>query len=169
MDIETKECKTCGVCKPLSAFTKGKRRSGSMYYRPHCAACKYLTEGRVADKEYMRSYYYENKMDYKYKAYRHKDKKIFQCETIEQYAAIAIMMLPCYYCDSTYDIGLDRKDSSKGHTLENVVSCCEKCNFILGDLPYEAKLALKDGLKYIKNKEILNTWTIPTKRAVKTL
>lgn len=46
----------------------------------------------------------------------------------------------CYYCN-TYDeskvIGLDRVDSSKHYTLENVVPCCGTCNMMKGNLSKE--------------------------------
>jgi hypothetical protein len=46
----------------------------------------------------------------------------------------------CYYCN-TYDeskvIGLDRVDSSKHYTLENVVPCCAVCNMMKGNLTKE--------------------------------
>ena len=36
---------------------------------------------------------------------------------------------PCYYCGSKMEtIGIDRVDNSKGYLIDNVVSCCEKCN-----------------------------------------
>lgn len=36
---------------------------------------------------------------------------------------------PCYYCGGEINtIGLDRIDSSKNYTLNNIVPCCEKCN-----------------------------------------
>lgn len=33
--------------------------------------------------------------------------------------------------------GIDRKDNSKGYTVDNCVSCCEFCNFTKSDTPYE--------------------------------
>lgn len=164
----SKICITCGVEKPLDDFPAGKRRSGSLYYRPHCYSCKYGKEksnGRVTDKEYLRSYYYKNKLEFKYKAYRHNDKVKFRdCTTIEKYASIELMTLPCSYCGLEHAHGLDRLDNSKGHSKDNVVPCCEKCNYLLGDLPVEAKNLLKKGLTEIREKGLLEKWTIPTKR-----
>lgn len=42
----------------------------------------------------------------------------------------------CTYCDGTLDptgIGLDRKDSSRGYTADNVTPCCGMCNRIKSD------------------------------------
>jgi len=52
---------------------------------------------------------------------------------------------PCTYCGSDIKtIGLDRKDSSKGYTIENVTPCCSRCN--------EMKMAntLSDWLSHMK-------------------
>jgi hypothetical protein len=128
--------------------------------------CKYGKEvlaGRQQDKEYFRSYYYKNKLDFKYKAYAHRDTK-FGFVTVEKYKAIGLMMQPCFYCGETHAKGLDRKDSNLGHSEDNVVPCCEKCNIILGDIPFSAKELLIDGLTKIKTQGFLDSWTIPTKR-----
>lgn len=38
---------------------------------------------------------------------------------------------PCYYCgQKVATIGLDRVDNDLGYTIENVVPCCSKCNFM---------------------------------------
>lgn len=45
---------------------------------------------------------------------------------------------PCYYCgDLISTIGLDRIDSSKGYTLQNIVPCCSQCNTIKLDYSQE--------------------------------
>lgn len=48
---------------------------------------------------------------------------------------------PCYYCGEFNGVfqgiafsGVDRIDSSKGYTKDNVVPCCGKCNRMKGDL-----------------------------------
>ena len=42
---------------------------------------------------------------------------------------------PCTYCGTDIEtIGLDRMDSSKGYTMENVTPCCFGCNARKGDM-----------------------------------
>lgn len=99
----------------------------------------------------------------KYKAYKTADKKS-QRDTLSWEEAIPLFKGDCFYCGSNVAIGIDRKDSSQGHTKDNSVSCCEKCNIILGDLPFEAKLILKTSLEQIQKQKLLDSWVIPTKR-----
>lgn len=45
----------------------------------------------------------------------------------------AYLKEPCKYCDGPLNstgVGLDRKDSSKGYVVGNVVACCLACNRI---------------------------------------
>lgn len=61
-----------------------------------------------------------------------------------------ITKMNCHYCgqepgqiikqryrtgDYIYN-GIDRIDSSKGYTLDNVVPCCKDCNYAKGDMSY---------------------------------
>lgn len=39
----------------------------------------------------------------------------------------------CFYCSSTDNLGLDRIDNSKGHTKDNTVVCCYRCNRLRSD------------------------------------
>jgi len=58
--------------------------------------------------------------------------------TLEEYKTV--VSNPCYYCGnvlyppSVIGSGLDRINSSKGYTFDNVVSCCTLCNRIKSDL-----------------------------------
>jgi len=40
----------------------------------------------------------------------------------------------CTYCGTQGDLGIDRIDSSKAYTIDNVVPCCSMCNIIKGPL-----------------------------------
>lgn len=41
---------------------------------------------------------------------------------------------PCIYCGgSIVTVGLDRVDSTKGYSLDNIVSCCSHCNWSKGN------------------------------------
>jgi hypothetical protein len=72
---------------------------------------------------------------------------------VEEYAAL--ISLPCHYCGGIFGtvqvgIGLDRKDSSKGYSNDNVLSCCGTCNMIKGDTftVEETLVAVKAILNY---------------------
>ena len=50
---------------------------------------------------------------------------------------IEYVQMPCYYCGIIQEKGfngLDRLDSSAHYTVENCVSCCERCNWMKGSL-----------------------------------
>jgi len=71
----------------------------------------------------------------------------------------------CHYCDSPLEwsphqttlgvksankVNLDRKDNSKGYSLDNCVPCCQMCNFLRQDkLTYEEFCCLKEGLRKV--------------------
>lgn len=68
----------------------------------------------------------------------------------------------CSYCDSDLNwtatnlkkhgasYNLDRKDNTKGYTVENCVPCCRDCNFFRQDkFTHEEFLLLRPGLKKI--------------------
>jgi len=89
-------------------------------------------------------------------------RRIWQCSykdgDIDFDKFFSLSQLPCEYCGAlpanthnagmskpyvsieqlqqgtfTYN-GLDRIDSAKGHTLDNVVPCCARCNWMKGDM-----------------------------------
>jgi len=41
---------------------------------------------------------------------------------------LSIWGKPCYYCGEKREIGLDRIDSNKGYSFDNVLPCCPTCN-----------------------------------------
>jgi len=76
--------------------------------------------------------------------------------TLEQYTELVVDK-KCSYCDGDLPKtmgGLDRIDSSKGYTVDNVVSCCAECNRIKGDsLTYdETKVVIKSLKEYRSEK-----------------
>ena len=66
----------------------------------------------------------------------------------------------CSYCgDSTLKMTLDRKDNSVGHTRENVIPCCIRCNYIRRDMPYEAWLVVAQAIREARELGLFGTWT----------
>lgn len=46
--------------------------------------------------------------------------------TLEQFTAL--VQGNCHYCTRKTACGIDRRDNSKGYSLENCVPCCRRCN-----------------------------------------
>lgn len=97
----------------------------------------------------------------RHRKYKYQDKRdgLEYDLTLDQ--AKALMSLPCFYCTVPECRGLDRLDNKFGHTLSNVVPCCGKCNLILGSVPYVAKLEMRESLRNIREKKLIDDWTPP--------
>ena len=55
---------------------------------------------------------------------------------------------PCEYCGGKDPVmTLDRKDSSTGHLVTNVTTCCLPCNVVKRDMPYDMWLLLVPGMR----------------------
>lgn len=79
-------------------------------------------------------------------AYRHKDrKKGIRVDPLftPQWLLENILMKNCCYCGTDKNVGADRLDNSKGHSLENIVPCCYRCNTVRQDhFSYEEMLKI---------------------------
>lgn len=68
------------------------------------------------------------------KAYQRIDKaKGHECNVTTAYLLDHIFTRFCVYCGTTEQLGCDRVDNSKGHTVDNVVPACADCNIMRGD------------------------------------
>lgn len=115
-------------------------------------------------KEFQKNWRLNNITKQRVYSYRRWDKEHGFSDTISMEFADQLMTKHCVWCHRYPALGLDRNDNSKGHTVGNVVACCEKCNFILGDIPFSAKIKLRDGLCEIETEGLLDSWIPPTKR-----
>ena len=77
--------------------------------------------------------------------------------TLTDDETVELIKNKCYYCNEfgEYGItGIDRIENSKGYIKENVVSCCEMCNFMKGSLnDYVFIKKIEHILTYQKLKE----------------
>lgn len=97
------KCVRCGETKPISEMVKDKYVKGGI--SKVCKECKKL-------------YYKRNK------------KNGLESDIDLEWCKVE-MRKPCTYCGLMHSSGvngLDRMDSSKGHTKENCVPCCRECN-----------------------------------------
>lgn len=172
--------KICTICKEKkdnSLFVPYYEKRKEGLTRNVCRKCasgknisriKSNPERLRKTRAYMRDYYKKYNDIGKVKAYRSFDKSkgFLDSITLLQFRKLLEEQNTCIYCGEKdkYKLGLDRLHNNKGHILDNVTICCEKCNHILGDLPLSAKKILAKGLRECKDLDLLKNWEIKTKR-----
>ena len=66
----------------------------------------------------------------------------------------------CHYCsEKDLRMTLDRVDNSKGHSLDNVVPACIRCNYTRRHMPYSAWLFLVEGMRQAREAGAFGSWT----------
>lgn len=116
-----KVCIDCGILKPDSDFDVSYNQ---------CKMCK--------------AYWLRLKMLDPYQSakrriinYRNTDRlKGLECDLDQDYVDL-LVETSCYYCNSGSNnevLGYDRIDNNKGHTKDNVIVCCHRCNVARNDL-----------------------------------
>lgn len=66
----------------------------------------------------------------------------------------------CSYCgEDSIRRSLDRIRNNRGHTKDNVVVACERCNYARRDMPYEAWLVIAESMKKARVDGLFGSWT----------
>lgn len=140
--MSSKVCTKCKEEKQLDQFVKLRRvRSGrgsvcKTCRNTHDALRTYPSKQPEAIKAYNKS---PAGCLRQYKSTAKINSRVFEL-TLEHFEAF--WQKPCTYCGSDIaTIGLDRVDSSKGYTLDNIVACCTVCNKLKWDHKTSAWLA----------------------------
>lgn len=87
---------------------------------------KYYQDHKEYFKKYSRSY--DKTIKGKFQIYKSRAKRFNRDFTLSYKQFEKLFSSACFYCGSLIKIGIDRKDSSKGYTPKNSVSCCFPCN-----------------------------------------
>ena len=67
-------------------------------------------------------------VEYKYKTYQYRAEKKGRSFKLSLRQFGNLIKLPCAYCGSKEQIGIDRVDNSKGYEVGNVAPACWPCN-----------------------------------------
>jgi hypothetical protein len=71
----------------------------------------------------------------------------------------SLIGMGCSYCgDDKIRITLDRIDNSKGHTKDNVVPACIRCNYVRRHMPYAAWLILAPAMRRARKLGQFGDW-----------
>ena len=128
-----KVCSKCSKRKNVQKFYKNRKINNG--FTRWCKKCcrisktKYRKANPEKIKQMARNYYKTPRgkyIDCKKSASRYK--KSFNL-TFKEF--VTFWKKPCFYCGfMVKTIGLDRINSNKGYTRNNLVSCCKMCNFM---------------------------------------
>jgi len=91
---------------------------------------------------------------------RQADRKASRENDLTKEFILAEIIKGCAYCgEMTIRMTLDRKDNDKGHTQDNVVPACIRCNFTRKNMPYEAWLVIAKGMRQAREAGLFQGWT----------
>ena len=124
-----KYCYKCGETKPVQEYSKNKAKADGM--QSSCKDCRSIRAGEPKPRL----------LGYKNGARRHGR----EWSLPDDIALAMLAGVPCHYGYTEHiGEGIDRVDSSKGYTEDNVVPCCWIHNKMKSDMTYgEFKEALK--------------------------
>lgn len=175
MDARSKKCRRCGGTKPLEEMALLRKPGGQVYHRSWCKMCdgertqkwriRAPQRARLSLERANSKKRTERKEGFLAFKYIYQDSRAADCkhgrlndltydfvrETIEK---------GCCYCGETeIRMTLDRIDNNKGHTQDNVVPACIRCNYTRKNMPYEAWLVVAKGMQEAKERQLFGTWT----------
>jgi hypothetical protein len=96
---------------------------------------------RLENEKHLRVLYphrFIGSMDSRYRMYKRQaeDRGIFWNINREEFSSF--WKEPCFYCgEDILSIGLDRLNNEKEYSIDNVVPCCKKCNFMKSNMGFE--------------------------------
>lgn len=174
--MRTKTCSDCKLELSLDNF-QSRTVNGKKYPMARCRACRSeydkrrdkksrspesirLNRRKSQEKE---SFERENGINiakYIFTDCRGSDRKKKRDFDLDIPFVEMLIQQPCFYCEDVDSrMTLDRIDNSRGHTKDNVVQCCLRCNLVRGPMPYEAWMYLVDGMKAARIAGAFGDWS----------
>lgn len=139
-DRSLRKCCMCHQVKPLVEFASDRTNKDG--YDRRCVPC---VRQRAKEKAYSPKGRYQNA--------RSVAKRESHEWHLSQDDFTALVACPCSYCNGAVNptsLGLDRKDNSKGYTLDNAAPCCTRCNRVKNDhFTFEEMLQLGQTIQDI--------------------
>lgn len=149
---EKKLCRGCGDDKEPGDFYWSENVKRGKRYRVKRALCKQCHNKKVT------SDLLKNRPVFVLRVTRHRDRASGLENDLTREFVTEQLTKPCTYCGSTVVIGLDRKNNTLGHTQDNVVPACLRCNFIRRDMPYDAWMEMVAGVRRAANLGLFGDW-----------
>lgn len=165
--METRRCKKCKKIKPLVQFSHANQKYKTR--RHVCNACRDYrdyesTKNRISRQRKERRQIHP--VPFIYADTRKYDKRNgLQNDLTHEFIAEQIAK-PCVYCGETdLKITLDRIDNTAGHTQDNVLPACIRCNYTRKNMPYAAWLVVASAMKEARELGLFQDWTGQARRS----
>lgn len=171
-----KTCKECQQDLPLDQFAWTDARH--KYRKRTCKACIYQGAGGSSRQK---TYYDDNKKVLLARKRRQRKTDVVQSIWVDSRSTdrkagrendltkefiAAKVAEGCFYCgEAKIRMTLDRLNNDKGHTQNNVVPACIRCNYTRRDMPHAAWLVVAKGMREAREAGLFNGWTGRVKRA----
>lgn len=150
----TKTCNTCGATESQHWY------SGPICIRCYDRARNKTPERRRQNIARKQKYYQTDKGLFRHHVQSCKRRDISNELSSEEFL---LKRGSCFYCSAPppkYGSGLDRIDNSKGYTLDNVIACCPKCNYLRQELlTVNETKALIELLKQLRKVDTNSPWS----------
>jgi len=173
MSTKVPTCKVCGETDPAKLVKISRNRRP--YYRGWCVPCysayrkewnrrnperAKATWARAHERQKKKRRQGQDTARFIWVDSRRSDKKRgFKNDLTKEFIAEQITK-GCSYCgEKTIRMTLDRIDNERGHTTDNVVPACIRCNHIRGNMPYEAWLCFRAALRRARREGLFGNWT----------
>jgi|SRR5271157_787961 len=152
--METRVCRLCGGDpKPISEFYENRTKVNGKVHITHRTECRKCTDKRT------RLYHQQNRDRVILNNCRKADKILNLTTTLTRELIAKLIAKPCEYCEVEDDrMGVDRKDNSLGHTPNNVVPCCLRCNSLKRDMPWAAWMFLVPTIREAARLGLFGDW-----------
>lgn len=153
--METEETYVCRICD-----REKERDDFYWFFQKNIGRVCRRTECKQCNNGKTRKYAQENRDYYIFQNARAGDRRAKREFDLTREDVKNLLENECVYCGETnYEVmSIDRKDSSRGHTRDNVVSACIRCNIVKMDMPYEAWLQLAPGMRTSRLQGLFKEW-----------
>jgi hypothetical protein len=165
-------CRLCEQSKPLTEM-ESFVKNGRTYYRRRCKKCKVAlqltyyrspagqrTAQRRGAKRKAQRAANLNTARFIVEDTRATDRRHDYANDLTRELVESLIADGCAYCGETaLRMTLDRIDNARGHTHDNVVPACIRCNYTRKDMPYAAWLVVAAGMRQAREANLFGPWT----------
>lgn len=167
-----RKCNKCGEDKTPDEMVPPVQKRGRPYHQPWCKECKKTANRRwrrrnlKQDRHNARLWRKRRRQDPDQlpkvicRDAKRSDRRHGRTFGLSPETVSALIARGCVYCgEAEVRMTLDRIDNDKGHTEDNVVPACIRCNYTRRSMPYEAWLVVAKGMREARERGLFGEWT----------